>query len=335
MQQRIDFVDTAKAVGIFMVIYAHTMLLTSVQNWIYVFHMPLFFFISGYLFSFSRHKEFGGFAKRRFVGLVKPYVVINLITYVFWVLVARHVGSGHDGDVNIMVPLKAAVLVDGPNMLHDVPLWFLACLFLVEMIYYVAFRGKSSRSRWLLTAAFAVVGYLNSRFNPVTLPFSIGTALVALVFYSLGQESHNAGLKFDNAWIAVGCFAVTVVVAYLNGRINMHRNFYNNYLLFLLGGVCGTVMIMTSCVLIEPHLHRQCRRVIRFISDNTLYICGFHLLSFTFLKGFMVYVLHVSVDVMAEGVWLNLIFSAVSLASCSVAIYVCRRLVARFCAMRH
>lgn len=55
-------------------------------------------------------------------------------------------------------------------------------------------------------------------------------------------------------------------------------------------------------------------------------------MSFTFIKGFMVYVMHISVSVMDDGVWLNLAFSVVSLIFCSVGIMVaqkCARLVNR------
>ena len=55
-------------------------------------------------------------------------------------------------------------------------------------------------------------------------------------------------------------------------------------------------------------------------------------MSFTFIKGIMVYVMHIRVSVMDDGVWLNLAFSVVSLIFCSVGIVVaqkCARLESR------
>ena len=43
MGQRINFIDYAKAIGIFLVVLAHTPLKSEITDWIYVFHMPLFF----------------------------------------------------------------------------------------------------------------------------------------------------------------------------------------------------------------------------------------------------------------------------------------------------
>ncbi len=333
MQQRIDSIDGAKALGIFLVIYAHTMLWKPLQDWIYVFHMPLFFFISGYLFSFTRHNNAHGFAKQRFHRLMVPYFTINLVTYLFWLLVARHVGSGHDGTVNPLLPLKAALLGNGPMMLHDVPLWFLMCLFVVEIGYYAVFRNKSQPIRIFITAAIAILGFVNSRFNPITLPFSLGTALVALVFYSLGQEARLRGIKFGNAILAILCLSITIGVAHINGRINMHKNFYNHYLLFLAGGVCGTYATMWVCTRAELVLPAICKRALRFISRNTLYICGFHLMSFTFIKGVMVYVLGIGVNIMDDGVWLNMAFSIISLLCCCAGIKIAHKCAAKIQAL--
>ncbi len=332
MQQRIDSIDGAKALGIFLVIYAHTMLWKPLQDWIYVFHMPLFFFISGYLFSFARHQQKRSFIRQRFHRLMVPYFAINLVTYLFWLFVARHVGSGHDGAVSPLMPLKAALLGNGPMMLHDVPLWFLMCLFVVEIGYYALCHNKSRTTRICITAAIALLGFANSQYNPVTLPFSLGTAMVALVFYSLGHESRLAGIRFRNTAVAILCVAATIAVAHFNGRINMHKNFYNHYLPFLAGGICGTYATMWICTWAESALPSICLRALRFISRNTLYICGFHLMSFTFIKGIMVYVMHIRVSVMDDGVWLNLAFSVVSLIFCSVGIMVaqkCARLESR------
>lgn len=46
-EKRIDWIDYAKAIGIFLVVVGHTYAGNALTNWIYSFHMPLFFFLSG------------------------------------------------------------------------------------------------------------------------------------------------------------------------------------------------------------------------------------------------------------------------------------------------
>ena len=55
MKQRIEELDITKAIGIIMVVVGHTQLPTFMSNFIWSFHMPLFFLINGYFFN---KKEF-------------------------------------------------------------------------------------------------------------------------------------------------------------------------------------------------------------------------------------------------------------------------------------
>lgn len=351
--KRIDFIDLAKALGIFLVVYAHTQLDERVQNWIYVFHMPLFFFISGYLFRFARNKEWSLFAKKRFAQIVVPYILINAVTYLFWVFIGRHFGADSGDTTSVWSPLLAALTCHGEKMVHDVPLWFLLCLFIIEIAYHAIFRGKTARQRWMYIAAFAAVGTLNCLYNHMLLPFSIGTALHGIVFYAVGNELRrheekgntpqdaayygNKGEKtYRNKWkgtladtaMVCLCLAMTIVIAHANGRINMHKNYYGNIVLFYLGGFSGIAMTLAACRIAARWLHgSRVMGVVRIISNDTLYICGFHLMTFSLLKGVLVYGFGFNLAGLNDTIFANLAFSAAALAVCTCAICLARRWV--------
>lgn len=44
---RIKWIDNARAIGILLVVLGHSLIPASIQTYIYSFHMPLFFFLSG------------------------------------------------------------------------------------------------------------------------------------------------------------------------------------------------------------------------------------------------------------------------------------------------
>lgn len=44
-----DWADIAKGIAIILMVLGHSSLPAVIQNWIYSFHMPFFFFISGVL----------------------------------------------------------------------------------------------------------------------------------------------------------------------------------------------------------------------------------------------------------------------------------------------
>ena len=48
-KKRLNYLDYAKGIGILLVVLGH-IYNNSVKLWIYSFHMPLFFIISGYLY---------------------------------------------------------------------------------------------------------------------------------------------------------------------------------------------------------------------------------------------------------------------------------------------
>lgn len=76
---RIVEFDIAKGIGIILVVIGHQNIPHSVTNWIFSFHMPLFFILSGFFFSSKR--KFYEIFKRRVKSLIIPYVFLCLEFY--------------------------------------------------------------------------------------------------------------------------------------------------------------------------------------------------------------------------------------------------------------
>ena len=72
MDKRFYTIDALKAFGIFCIILAHNNY-SELGNYLYSFHIPLFFFVSGLLFDIDKYKSFGYFVKKRFQNLLIPY----------------------------------------------------------------------------------------------------------------------------------------------------------------------------------------------------------------------------------------------------------------------
>ncbi len=321
---RIDYIDNSKVIAIYLVVLAHTQLYTPLTNWIYVFHMPLFFFISGFLFSYDRNPSLKEFAVKRFKQLVIPYISFNIISYIFWLSVTRYVGIEGADPVEWYSPMVNALLCNGPKMIHNVPLWFLLCLFIVELSYYILFRNKDKKIQCQLLLLFFVVGYLNYKFNPIRLPFSIGTAMVAIVFYGIGKllQPYIHRMRFNVLFFLI-CFMATLIVSEYNGRINMHDNYYNNYLLFFTGAFFGIHLLMSIGYILSRVFNSS--KILQYISQNTLIICSVHLLTFSFMKGIMVYVLNIPIDYLYQKILLNMVFALVSITICLPIIFIIKK----------
>lgn len=89
--QRIALLDYAKGIGIFLVVLGHTLrglvangfeantVTQAIDQWIYAFHMPLFFFLSGYLAERSVSKPLSALLSSKLRAIAYPYVLWSVI----------------------------------------------------------------------------------------------------------------------------------------------------------------------------------------------------------------------------------------------------------------
>ena len=76
MKARLNYIDYMKTIGIYLIVLGH-MFPKPGTIFIYSFSVPLFFFISGFLFS--RSETFGSFLIKNIKSLIVPYLFINVI----------------------------------------------------------------------------------------------------------------------------------------------------------------------------------------------------------------------------------------------------------------
>ena len=87
MKRRIEWVDLSKFVGIFAMVWGHSGVNESMDIIIHAFHMPLFFFLSGYLY-----KDRG--IKKKAKPLLIPYFVFGIGLFLLWKAFGRLVPLG-------------------------------------------------------------------------------------------------------------------------------------------------------------------------------------------------------------------------------------------------
>ena len=122
--QRIAYLDIARGIGILLVVLAHSDLAwisTYLHRFIYSFHVPLFFFLSGYFFSTKI--PFGIFIKKRFNAILKPYLFTIFLIY----LVKT---SFTNMSFGTMLGRLAKSLYATGEYIEWIPLWFLPACFL-------------------------------------------------------------------------------------------------------------------------------------------------------------------------------------------------------------
>ncbi len=154
-KMRIDWLDTARGICIFLVVMGHSIIYTDVSlggtrgatleawknlcTWIYSFHMPLFFFVSGYLHSIKKSEN-----NRKQYILGRSFSIITLyVTFsiIFWL--AKFYFSKN---VNNVVTIRDLVCIP-IYPLSD--MWFLYALVAMFLIREVVIHFQIDNKLYL------------------------------------------------------------------------------------------------------------------------------------------------------------------------------------------
>lgn len=72
------WLDIAKGIAIFLMVIGHTSIPNVVSNFIYAFHMPLFFIASGLTSNYGKHTV-GGYVKHKSYTIMLPFLTYSVI----------------------------------------------------------------------------------------------------------------------------------------------------------------------------------------------------------------------------------------------------------------
>lgn len=284
MTSRLSYIDIAKGIGIFLVIWGHIILSGPGYNFIYAFHMPLFFFLSGFVFSKNKYKNIKEFFVKKLKTLILPYMVLSILTYLYWALIETR----FTGSTNLVKPFWQIFISQGSGgyMLHNIPMWFVLCLFLLEIIYYFISKLKNNKIRNTVILLLGITGCFmtleNNFFDFRKLFWSLEIAFVALPFYAIGSELSNrfgkekikeiieSKNKILTIFISVILFIVLLITSNLNPDVSMGTDYLGNFGLFYINAFWGISLTLIISILIKKS------KLFEFLGKRSFFIMATH-----------------------------------------------------------
>ena len=279
-RKRIEYVDVAKGIAILLVVVGHTFSAydpgSFLNKFIYSFHMPLFFILSGF---FYKPQEFKKALGKKVRSLLFPYLIINAVRC----LIALCQSGGEKMLTDFLLP---ALYGNGSTpkiglCLFDVKIvgmtWFLIAMFMCQVMYLCLeeFSRKYGTPLWILVLLTAVTGIgLNDK---VWLPFSIQPAMGALIFYHVGRLlGEKKILEEPLSAMPAGILvmgAVIWIVAVFYASLGMHANSYHGAAA-ILGAIAATCFITQF----SKGLYRVpvLGTFLNWCGRNSIYIYCFH-----------------------------------------------------------
>ena len=188
--KRIEEIDITKGILIILVVVGHAQLSEEYKNLIYWFHMPLFFFISGFLISKSRIRGEGAlkYLIKKMLKLLVPYFSFMLFVTVLSVLM----GVGES--TVLSHEFLARAILGGKFLVNQFGVfWFITCLAGTILLFALIERYVANKMlKILLVTTLFLLGHLESYFiqNGINIfaPYNVDTALVTLTYFYIGTE---------------------------------------------------------------------------------------------------------------------------------------------------
>lgn len=283
-------ISIAKAIGIILMVAGHSGCPEYVHDFIYLFHMPLFFFLSAYFFRDEKVTvHCGQFVMRKFKNLYWPYIkwsfVFLLLHNVFYII------GFYDSSLtwqNILVNAKRSVLGmwQGEKILGAY--WFLISLFWESMLFaaiiWMKHKVRSNYFDIIAVVGLFFVGYYSS------VDLLINREMVLLPVFYMGYLTarRQVDLSATRRLVLVAALLSLPILAMMAAytKIEVGQSVFGNPAIFLTGSFMGVYLVMIISAKLD---HTLMGKWLDLVGGATMSVLTFHFLSFKILTWLLVF----------------------------------------------
>ena len=276
---REHWIDCVKGFAIICVVMGHVRMEDYfLCNWIYSFHLPVFFMMTGILLFLDRDWESQSLwliVKKKGVSLLWPYIMFSILCLA-WPLI-------RGDETTIFLIIRETLCMNGYSAL-----WFLPALFLSECTFALLHRSKipdtiSMAVLSVFSYAGSVIYHTGDGLETTPLRYvmlnMINSAVIGTVFIMVGYWFY-CGIRqnekiFGHKKMIVlyaGVFVIDLFLAQSNHLVDLHFSVMNQPVLYYLLACMGSF----SLILLMKYLIKK-NRVLEYFGRNSLIIMATHL----------------------------------------------------------
>lgn len=276
IKNRINWIDWAKAIAISFVVFGHIPEERGsfLNGYITLFHMPLFFFISGYLTKVEYYNA--STLRKYWHTLIIPYFFYNIVYYPYWV--ARHAIKFPDaGWFDYVKPFIGTILfqLKSPisSYLNGVT-WFIVALLIMKIILSICNKYKYGlHFIYAIVLLVAITYIINEHYRFTTNLTTVGF-LRCFPFYIIGHLCKQRKWVIvkpqrQDMWLCFGGITISLITYGIERVIEGMIVYGVCFWIICITAICG---ILSLCKLLD-NIELN---IIQNISLGTIVIMGLH-----------------------------------------------------------
>ena len=167
-------------------------------------------------------------------------------------------------------------------------------------MYYFISKYLNSTDYKIIIVICSIIGWITSALFTIRLPWSIDVSFTALVFFIIGNKIREKRLDtyFVNsinntrkAVILLSLLIINILGFIINGEVSFYNNFYNNYAIFIISSLAGTILYF----FIFMNFNFE-SKILSMIGKESLFILAYHGIAVQFIKFVQIKILNLNLN---------------------------------------
>ena len=234
-------------------VLGHSSLPDIIQSWIFAFHMPLFFIVSGFTTNWTKENLHTFFLKK-LNSLGRPFVIYSALC------------------ILIINSFNLANLSWSKGW-EDFALWFVPVLFIALLISKLILMS-TLWLKWIFFISLPIISGL-LRYNEIYLFWNISVVPYASFFIITGNyaKKYISNFESNKWWWMVLTFTITLSISQF-WHLDMSRNQCLPLIPLTMAAISGTIFMILISLVIDKHID-WLSKILQSVGKETFIILAF------------------------------------------------------------
>lgn len=289
--QRDYTISIVKSIGIIFMVIGHSGCPTCLHDYIYMFHMPLFFFCSGYFFKpVDQSNQIKHFIIKRLKKLYFPYVKWSILFLIlhntFYNINIYNNIYGYNGMVSSLYSINDYLnrfinilfAMRGSEQLLG-GFWFIRVLFISSILLCIIYFLKGKYNFKYSIYPLLLISLITTKYFNISFPIigNIPLIIYGLFFLLLGYTYK----RIENKKIYnIGYFVLFTIIVVIGSQTNFSNMLSYNYTDIISYLAFATIGIISIFCISSVLKKTKIAKLLIYIGNNTMIILSLHFITF-------------------------------------------------------